>query len=48
MLPPAPGLFSTVTVWPSAACNCSAISRATMSVELPGAKATTIFTGLSG
>ena len=35
--PVAPARFSTTTFCPSAACNCTAISRATMSPVPPGA-----------
>jgi hypothetical protein len=37
MLPPAPGLFSTISGWPSAACSFGAISRADRSTGPPGA-----------
>ena len=37
MLPPAPGLFSTMTVWPSTVCSLLASSRASRSVVPPGA-----------
>ncbi|CFN67810.1 Uncharacterised protein [Bordetella pertussis] len=36
MLPPAPGLFSTITDWPRRAPRCCATMRATMSVAPPG------------
>ncbi len=48
MLPPAPGLFSTTTVWPQALRNSSAMRRATKSVEPPGEKPTTIVICLLG
>src|SRR5687768_13531888 len=48
MLPAAPARFSTTTGWPSGACSRSAIRRAKMSVEPPGAKGTTRRTGLFG
>jgi len=47
MRPPAPGLFSTSTGCFSSSFMRSAISRAAMSAEPPGAKPTTILTGLS-
>src|SRR5688572_16116853 len=48
MLPAAPARFSTTTGWPSGACSRSAIRRAKMSVEPPGANGTTRRTGLFG
>src|SRR5687768_16130415 len=44
-LPPAPGLFSTITDWPIASESFGATKRATRSVVLPGAKPTTMCTG---
>ena len=46
--PPAPARFSTTTVWPSAGCSFSAITRAMMSVVPPGGNGTTIRTGRFG
>src|SRR2546421_10701425 len=48
MLPPAPGLFSTTTGWPSACCSLGAIKRAERSTGPPGAYGTTRWTGLDG
>src|SRR5688572_10932498 len=48
MVPPAPGLLSTITDWPSSACSGAAIRRATMSEEPPGEKVTMTRTGLVG
>src|SRR5262245_45992141 len=48
MVPPAPGLFSTSTGWPSRAESSLDTVRAITSVALPGVKATTRWTGLSG
>ncbi|MNT44333.1 hypothetical protein D3C72_1808550 [compost metagenome] len=48
MLPPAPGLLSTTTGWPSAFCRAGCISRDTMSPGAPAGKATTSRTGLVG
>src|ERR1700680_2821280 len=36
MRPPAPSLFSTMTVWPRLACSFSATMRAIVSDALPG------------
>ncbi len=46
--PPAPGLFSTTTGWPSARARGSLMTRATMSLAPPVAKVTTMRSGLSG
>src|ERR1700755_3395560 len=48
MMPPAPGLFSTMKVCPIDRVNESATRRATMSVAEPGVNATMILTGLVG
>src|SRR4051812_34261238 len=49
VLPPAPGLFSTVTVMPGwRLWMSSAIRRPMMSGVAPGAKGTTSLTGLVG
>ena len=40
MVPPPPGLFSTMAVWLRRACNPVAISRATTSLEPPGVNGT--------
>src|SRR3989442_4381466 len=48
MLPPAPARFSTTNCWPKALESSGAIARARMSVVPPGAKGTTILTGLVG
>src|SRR2546422_8260150 len=48
MVPPAPGRFSTTTVWPSCAVSLSETVRAMMSVPLPGVNGTmnlTVFAG---
>ncbi|MNV55448.1 hypothetical protein D3C71_1476820 [compost metagenome] len=47
-LPPAPGLFSTTTGWPSRAVSPSATVCAMMSPLPPGATMTTILMGLLG
>src|SRR5437879_3023154 len=41
MVPSPPGLFSTMTVWPSFCCSAWPIIRPMMSATPPGAKATT-------
>ena len=46
--PPAPGLFSTMTGWPSASDSLGAMMRATMSMPPPGGKPMTMRTGLVG
>jgi hypothetical protein len=46
--PPAPGLFSTTTGWPSVRAMCSPTARAVMSAAPPGALGTTMRTGLAG
>src|SRR5438094_2316919 len=48
MLPPAPGLFSTTTGWPSACCSLAAMRRAERSTGPPGAYGTTRWTGRDG
>ena len=48
MVPPAPTVFSTSTVWPSDLPIGMASMRATTSVGPPAAKGTTSVTGLSG
>src|SRR5688572_29616226 len=48
MVPPAPGLLSTITDWPSSACSGAPTRRATMSDEPPGEKVTMTRTGLVG
>src|SRR6185437_12748901 len=48
MVPPAPGLFSTITGWPSLADSSLDMARAMTSVALPGVKATMTCTGFSG
>src|SRR5687767_8147260 len=48
MVPPAPGLLSTMTDWPSSACSGAATRRATMSEEPPGEKVTITRTGFVG
>jgi hypothetical protein len=47
-VPPAPGLLSTITGWPSALASGSEIARATMSLAPPAAKVTTMRIGFSG
>src|SRR5690348_3973770 len=48
MFPDAPGLFSTITGWPSDCVSLSATARARMSVDPPGAQGTMMCTGRSG
>jgi hypothetical protein len=48
MLPEAPARFSTTTGWASDTASLSAISRAKMSVDPPGAKGTTTRSGRDG
>src|SRR6185369_9700074 len=48
MLPPAPGLFSTITGWPSAFESGSAMVRATRSGVEPPGNPTRMRTGLTG
>src|SRR5690349_16017602 len=48
MLPPAPGLLSTMKGWPKTRCSSGASARARMSVVPPAAKGTTMRTGLLG
>src|SRR5258708_9298518 len=48
MEPPAPGLLSTMTGWPSRSPSLSASSRAGMSVEPPAAPGTTRVMGRVG
>ena len=46
--PPAPGLFSITTGWPSVLAMCSPTARAVMSAAPPGALGTTMRTALVG
>jgi hypothetical protein len=48
ILPPAPPLFSTITLAPIASCIAAAMKRAMMSEGPPGVFATTILIGRSG
>src|SRR5438105_9689811 len=48
MVPPAPGLFSTMNCCPSATMSRGAMKRAMRSLPPPGAKATMILTGRTG
>src|SRR6266478_2557067 len=48
MLVPAPGLFSITTCWPQVLDSRSAVMRATVSVDPPGAYGTTTRTGRLG
>src|SRR5690606_38508905 len=48
MVPPAPALFSTRTVWPSVGRMASASERATLSVGPPAENGTTRVTGFEG
>src|SRR5688572_13550911 len=48
IVPPAPGRFSTVTVWPHISPSFCPTVRARMSVALPAVNGTMIFTGLVG
>src|SRR5688572_4434029 len=48
MVPPAPGLFSTTTGWPSASDRPGATRRAVMSTFPPGAKGTMMRIGFAG
>ncbi len=48
MEPPAPGLFSITTDWPSASPSTCVIWRASVSVAPPGGNATTSRIGRSG
>src|SRR5262245_22417629 len=48
MLVPAPGLFSITTCWPQIRDSRSAVMRATVSVDPPGAYGTTMRTGRAG
>src|SRR5947207_12066835 len=48
MLPPAPALFSTITLWPSVSVSDIASVRAMASVGPPGGKGTTKLMGRSG
>src|SRR5581483_8046470 len=45
-MPLAPGLFSTITVWPSAALSLAATMRAIWSMVGPGGTGTTMLIGL--
>src|SRR5262245_2231928 len=48
-MPPAPGLLSTITCWPSFSVRCSATSRAVMSdTPAPAANGTTMRRGWLG
>src|SRR5262249_2633956 len=48
-MPPAPGLLSTITCWPSFSVRCSATSRAVMSdTPAPAANGTTTRRGWLG
>src|SRR5262245_30814147 len=48
-MPPAPGLLSTITCWPSFSVRCSATSRAVMSdTPAPAANGTTTRSGRLG
>src|SRR5215468_4037686 len=48
-MPPAPGLLSTITCWPSFSVRCSAMSRAVMSdTPAPAANGTTMRRGWLG
>src|SRR5690606_5063033 len=47
IVPPAPGLFSTITGCFRRRCSCSASARASVSVPAPGAKPTTMVIGRS-
>jgi hypothetical protein len=48
MVPPAPGLFSTITGCPQAAFMRSPTIRAITSVALPGVNGTMILIGFEG
>ena len=48
MVPEAPGLFMTSTLWPSLAESVGCIARATTSVELPASKGTMSWIGRDG
>src|SRR6185436_17114817 len=48
IVPPAPGRFSTITGWPSAACSLSATGRAMVSVAEPGVNGTMTRIGFEG
>src|SRR3954453_12836892 len=48
MVPPAPGLFSMMTGWPSLADSSLDTARPITSVALPGVKATMMWIGFSG
>src|SRR5215468_8022376 len=48
IIPPAPGLFSTMTCCPSVVASRCATKRPITSVGPPGENGTTIFTGLLG
>src|SRR5689334_4193019 len=48
MLPPAPGLFSTTTLWPHASPSFCAIVRPVVSSGPPGGNGTTSFAGFAG
>ncbi len=48
MVPPAPTLFSTISVWPMGLPIACAMTRATVSVGPAAEKGTTMVTGLLG
>ncbi len=48
MVVPAPGRFSTTTLWPSCADRCCARSRATTSTGEPGVNGAIILIGRDG
>src|ERR1700730_14844496 len=48
IVPPAPGLLSTMNGWPSWSDSCAATVRAITTVALPAGSGTTTCTGLSG
>ena len=48
MLPPAPGLFSTVTGWPMDFASSRPIARAVMSTPPPGGKGQIMRIGFEG
>ena len=48
MLPLAPGLFSTTTGWPHFSASFGPMTRARMSMPVPGENGTTSVTGREG
>src|SRR3954470_9120305 len=48
IVPPAPGLFSTIAGWPQAAFSLSPTRRATTSVALPAVNGTMMWIALDG